>query len=475
MQNRISFTTYFNYIKILIVLILFSGFFTAYFIENKQESLFDSIRTKYIAPQGMLMELKNTYDTNILGTITLMQQGLVKPNDAIDILKLAQKLILSSWSEYYDVPTLQSTVFKANELKQIQTFHAHIDSLDQDIGLFITMIERNDTEAIHGFIHHTLIPKIAQTKYLLDDLILYNIASIHTSRERIQEMKSTFVPLALIISTIITLFMFLALHAISKKVHYLNKEIEVKANDLSIRTQELEHATKTKSDFLAYISDELKTPLDINIRYIDMLCKDEESQERLKYLKSIKNNTKSQLSIISDIVDYSHIETKNFIIKTSQFLIREPFEESTSLYRAMANEKNITINLEFDSDLPQYMVSDNSRIKQIINNLLKNAIRFSYENSLIFIEIRYIKEDDLLECHVIDHGEGIANEDKKNLLHSFIQHKNNTQGIPTEFGLGLSISKDLITLMGGEIVVSSSLKLGSDFYFSLPIHTDKVK
>jgi CheY-like chemotaxis protein len=208
--------------------------------------------------------------------------------------------------------------------------------------------------------------------------------------------------------------------------------------------------------------------------FINILKDKEVEKEKLKFLNIIENSSKSLINIISDILDYSKIESGKFDISKIQFESIEPFEESVDLFYEKAHEKNIKINKIFSDDLPLSMLGDKLRIKQIVNNLLSNAIKFSPEDSMIDVVVEFDRLKDILICHVKDNGIGMSKDDANKLFNAFTQVGKAKTGVSGGTGLGLSISKNLIKLMGGEINVVSEPNKGSDFNFYLPLYSSEV-
>ena len=241
--------------------------------------------------------------------------------------------------------------------------------------------------------------------------------------------------------------------------------------EVAKRTIELQNATNAKSEFLANMSHEIRTPLNAIVGFIDRLYKYETAEEKRLQLKTVKNAASSLLSVINDILDFSKIEQHKLLIENHPFEIQETFSLVVELFFSKAKERQISIKLHIDEDLPQRTQGDTTRIKQVLSNLLSNAIKFSDMQDTIFVNVVYLQAENAYKCEVIDQGIGIAENKLKNIFNSFEQEDSSTTRKYGGTGLGLSISKELIGLMGGTLEVTSGIGKGSNFYFTLPLQS----
>ena len=224
---------------------------------------------------------------------------------------------------------------------------------------------------------------------------------------------------------------------------------------------------KSKSEFLANMSHEIRTPLNAIVGFMDLLkgtCKD--NKEVLEYIKVMQSSSDSLLQIIEDILDFSKIESGKLNIDKIYFNPKEELRSVAHLFDARCSEKNITLIINVDNNMPDSIYSDPLRIKQIIANLLSNAIKFTEGGKKIEVDISY--EDGYLKCSVKDEGKGIAKDKIEHIFEAFNQEDNSTTREYGGTGLGLTISSRLAKLLGGELKVESKLGKGSNFYFKIP-------
>ena len=249
-----------------------------------------------------------------------------------------------------------------------------------------------------------------------------------------------------------------------KKLEKYNK-IANEQRDIAIK------ATHTKSEFLANMSHEIRTPLNAILGFIQILKKENKGTTSEKYIDIISESSDNLLQIIEDILDFSKIESGNLEIDKVDFNAKKEFELIIHLFEGKCSEKNISLMLELDENIPKYINSDPLRIKQILSNFLSNAIKFTGSNKNIIVKIKY--EKDKLNISVKDQGKGIAKSKLSHVFEPFKQEDNSTTREHGGTGLGLSICKELTVLLGGKIGVDSKLGVGSEFYASIPVGVGK--
>ena len=236
--------------------------------------------------------------------------------------------------------------------------------------------------------------------------------------------------------------------------------------------EELKRESSSKSSFLANMSHEIRTPMNAIVGFINILMKNETSQEKIKKLKIIKESSHTLLDIINDILDFSKIESGKLEIEEHLYETRAPFLLATELFQEKAQEKNITININTDSNLPLNAYGDSTRIKQVFINILSNALKFSTQNSSIDIDLLYDEKTKRFICSVTDKGKGIKPENIEKIFSAFSQEDSSITRSFGGTGLGLSICKMLIEFMNGTLEVESELGKGSKFTFSVDIFSN---
>jgi signal transduction histidine kinase len=268
----------------------------------------------------------------------------------------------------------------------------------------------------------------------------------------------------------------------------LNASLEQKVNErtaeLEAAKQEAELANQVKSNFLCMMSHELRTPLSAIIGFSQILMADQScNKDQSKNVEIIYQNGEHLLVLINDILSMSKIEKGRIALQNRQFDLHRFLNSIQEMMSVRANHKKLNLVLEYDDSLPQYIIADDTKLRQVLIHLIGNSIKFTSSGS-VSLKVCFALnpstqtpqphwgsyQNILLHFQVEDTGIGIDSKLLKNLFDPFVQIRKGETSEGT--GLGLPISHELVQLMGGEIIVETEVGNGSSFEFKIPVETN---
>jgi len=274
------------------------------------------------------------------------------------------------------------------------------------------------------------------------------------------------------IMTIVLILGIFVIRQILKK----SKELE----EISQKAKESEYealqANRAKSQFLANMSHEIRTPLNAIIGFSDILASSLFEDENKEKANIISKSAKALLNIINDILDISKIESGKFEISKTKFNLLDLLEQVVQLYSINTKQKNIRFFYNLDERIPDYVISDETKLKQVLSNILSNAIKFTPKDAKVSLTVNLISEKDnirKIEFSIKDEGIGISQEYQKKIFEPFSQADGSISRKFGGTGLGLAISMNILKMLGSEIQIQSKENEGSRFFFYLDFEIPK--
>jgi PAS domain S-box-containing protein len=244
--------------------------------------------------------------------------------------------------------------------------------------------------------------------------------------------------------------------------------LRVYARDLEIARKRAEEATRAKSEFLANISHEIRTPMNAMIAMTELALATQITREQREYLDAIEGSANALLSLVNDLLDFSKIEARKLQLERVGFNLRDALEDTLRVLAPRANQKGLELACHIYPDVPNDLVGDPLRLRQIVVNLVGNAIKFTEHGEVVLrVQAESVRDGETqLRFSVTDTGIGIPQEKQAVIFEAFSQADSSTTRRYGGTGLGLAISAQLVELMGGSISVESQPGQGSSFHFT---------
>lgn len=271
-------------------------------------------------------------------------------------------------------------------------------------------------------------------------------------------------------------FYKIRINSIKRQRRILERQVKVRTEQLAHSTeeerkarQEAEQANRAKSIFLATMSHEIRTPMNGVLGMASLLAETALTNEQRDYANTIQSSGEALLCVINDILDFSKIESGKMELENRDFILRDCIEDVLDVFSAKAAQSGLDLVYEIDGNVPAQIIGDSLRLRQVLINLVSNAIKFTHRGEIfVGVHLRGSKSEGIeLAFEVRDTGIGIPADKLERLFKAFSQIDSSTTRKYGGTGLGLAISEKLITLMGGFIEVESQPEIGTKFSFTI--------
>ena len=422
---------------------------------------------------------------NVLGAIEILEKGgvlkshiklnLIEASSVVDEIYFKaddKKLVFEAIDLIPKLNELREKVSEMHEIMKIKILISEASNTD----ILANNAYKNDSFKIELFFKQ--IPTLFIRMQENSNRLLYDSKkNITTLEKNIEIEKEYYKNLEYIFTYIVMIIIVLTGFLLIRQILRKNKELEEITKKAKKSEEEALIANETKSKFLANMSHEIRTPLNAIIGFSDILSSSNMEANDKEKAEIISKSAKALLNIINDILDISKIESGKYEISKTNFDLKDLLEQIVQLYTVNTKEKNIRFLYTLDESIPNFVFSDETKLKQVLSNIISNAIKFTPNNGKVSFDVKFLTLNEntaSVRFSVKDEGIGISPENQKSIFEPFSQADGTISRKYGGTGLGLAISLNIIKMLGSEIKLISKENEGSLFYFDLDLVVQDV-
>ena len=425
-------------------------------IEKKIENIKEAIK---ILENGGI--LKSNIFLNVFEASSIVDEVVFKTDDNKKLVFEAIDLL----------PKLEELKNKVVDIEEVMKIKLNEDDISKS--------EKAESDNFKVSLFFKQLPTFfSRMKENTSRLLYDSKKNIDVLEINIKNEKAYYNKLENIISYFTIAFVILLSYFLIKQIVRKSKELEDITKEAKISQEEAQKANQTKSQFLANMSHEIRTPLNAIIGFSDILANSNLETKDKDKASIISKSAKALLNIINDILDISKIESGKFEISKNSFNLRDLLEQIVQLYTVSAMEKHIRLFYTMDENIPIHLVNDETKLKQVLSNILSNAIKFTPEYGKVFFDIKLLDiKNNIVKVRfsIKDEGIGISEENQRKIFEPFSQADNSISRKFGGTGLGLAICLNIVKLLGSEIKLESIEDKGSTFTFDLNFEIQDIK